>query len=174
MNSHPSSTESVKSLRALWNEVEQFGYKIRSSGDDGLRQWQPFKNKYINQYVNRYTDGIPINKKLFELFGAHYKVDKSDPDHLNSVFKIGTEILCNNVETSHFFVQHARIPYLASGKLSVLKLLQIAYNAGQYRAVLVHNRESYPEAFVEFYSVNKLNIIETYIDSAICDMVPSY
>lgn len=161
-----------KTLEDLWTDTLSEGYLVRKNGLDGLKSWQPLKQKYSKMYINKYEDGIPIKEYFSFIAKDKYIVGSDKVDHRDSTFKLGKNELTNEMESHHFYIQHFRIPYLESNKLSVLKLLQIAYNAGQFKAELEKNNSVYGVEFVDFYKNNKLDQISTYIDTHIANEIP--
>jgi len=161
-----------KTLKKLWKETLDYGYNVRRNNLDGLKSWQDVKSKYSNMYIDGYEKGISM-KEYFSFIAKDKYIPGSDKEeHTKSKFKIGSDELDNTVESHHFYIQHFRIPELEKYKLSVLKLLQIAYNAGQFKAESEKNNLSYKKDFVEFYKTNKLDKIDTFIDKKYIDMIP--
>jgi hypothetical protein len=66
------------------------------------------------------------------------------------------------VESEHFFIQHYRILVTSNFELSPMKLMQVAYNIGQLKAE--NNINKYDEKLMEYYKLNKLNDVNTFID----------
>lgn len=161
-----------KTLAQLWSETLAEGYRVRSSKLNGLEAWQPLKVAYANLYVKD-SDPIPMatNCKTFGM--GRYVISLDEKDHTDAKFKIGEHTLTNKNEPHHFYIQHFRIPFLENYKLSVVKLLQIAYNAGQFKAELEHNPKSYDQVFIDFYRQNKLDKIETFIADKYANAVPT-
>jgi hypothetical protein len=162
----------TKTLSDLWIDTMAEGYLVRKNGLDGLESWQPLKKKYTGMYIDDYKDGIPVKKKYLSIAKNKYIIGSDKTDHKDSKFKIGDINLDNRIEAHHFYIQHFRIPNLEKNKLSVLKLLQIAYNAGQFKSERKNN-PIYCNAFIKFYDKNKLNQIETYIDEDLINEIPT-
>lgn len=83
---------------------------------------------------------------------------KEDED---STFNYDGITLHNKKEINHFFIQHFRIPKLMNYEVSVLKLLQIAYNAGQFKAER-ENKKSYSKKILNFYDKYNLDKISAF------------
>lgn len=76
---------------------------------------------------------------------------------------IGEHTLSNKIEQEHFLVQLFRIPKLANFELPFVKLMQLAYNAGQLQAKLDTN--AYEADVTSFINQNNLINIDTYISN---------
>jgi len=159
-----------QTLQELWNKTMDYGYEVRKSKKDGLESWQPLKKEYANYFIKGYDEGIPVNESFIKsqiMKKIKYQIGLDEKEHTDVMVSIGKETV-DNLDKNHFFVQHFRIPVLEKNKLSVVKVLQIAYNAGQYKAEA--EKKNYPTAILEFYDENKLNDIKTFIDSNIANM----
>ena len=165
-----------QTLQELWNKTMDYGYEVRKSKKDGLESWQPLKKEYANYFIKGYDEGIPVNESFNKIMKKiKYQIGSDEKEHTDVMVSIGKETV-DNLDKNHFFVQHFRIPVLEKNKLpvleknklSVVKVLQIAYNAGQYKAEA--EKKNYPTTILEFYDENKLNDIETFIDPKIANM----
>jgi len=103
-----------------------------------------------------------------------YKIDSRDTDHEKVKVTINTSTnsitLDNTIEYHHFFIQHFRIIIKENYKINVQKLMQIAFNIGQYKAHSELKPKDY-EGVTEFYKKNKLDKINTYIGELKYSMV---
>ena len=76
-------------------------------------------------------------------------------------------------EVEHFFLQHFRIPHL--NKASLVKLMQIAYNAGQLEAE--RNSKHYPHDAKKYSADQQLILFSSYVSEQvalqICEMICS-
>ena len=143
------------SLQDLWNSIVKKGYYIRFAGKDGLKSWQPIKTE-----LSEFDISFSFNKNIFNLANEMYFVHPDDNDHQNAKFIFNNIKLDNTIELHHFFIQHFRIPKMINAeKISLLKLMQIAYNAGQFLA----SRNCYPIEVLNFYDDNNMGKLETYI-----------
>lgn len=148
----------MKTVDKLWNDTQKIGYNIRKNGMDGLKGWQPLKERYSKINIEKFA----VNDDIKNISNKCYKIGTDKKDHSDSKFICNSINMDNTIEKEHFFIQHFRIPSLENNKLSFLKLMQIAYNAGQFEAVSEAN--GYPFEVVNFYSRNNLERIETFID----------
>lgn len=153
-------------LQILWKEMVDIGYKVRSNHLDGLKSWQPYKTKYSNYVLEGYEDGIPLNNNFVMLSESLNYTFNDKKDQSDVIFTIGNDNFDNKIETNHFLIQHFRIPRLENYKLSVLKVLQLAYNIGQLKAVF-ENESVYNNKLYKFYYENRLDDISTYISADI-------
>lgn len=163
------------SLRELWQIVYNYGVEVRSRfPKEGQKAWELCKDKLSKLWLD-----IDVNDKLQDLFQDKYVVGPDTKDHTQSELVIGDKKLRNEIENHHFCVQLARVWKLEfqkfnNRKLSVLKLMQLAYNAGQLSVVMSKDtsHQIYPKEFVEFYEINKLDQIETYISLECANLIP--
>jgi len=151
----------MTSLLELWKDTLQTGYYVRKNKSDGLASWQPLKVKYsTNNTVYQLSD------KIIGLINCCFKKGVDTMEYTDcSVVLLGESSIAikNGSDIPHFFVQHFRIPFMAGGKeISFFKLMQIAYNAGQFRAASEESN-AYDCHTKNFYSDNKLDNLETYV-----------
>lgn len=161
----------MPTLNELWNTTLNIGYNVRKNKKDGLKAWQPLKSEYVNYLVDG-KKTLKINKNLDNLENLIYDIGNDITDHTDVKVKIGSEILDNTTEIHHFFIQHFRIPKMGNYELPIIKLLQIAYNAGQYKCE--EEKKSYSKTVVDFYNTHKLAEIITYIDADKAQLEISY
>lgn len=110
-------------LEKLWHELIEVGYNVRKNHLDGLKEWQPYKAKYVDYVLKGYEFGIPLDSTFIQFCkGLDYKFT-DEKDHQDVILIIDGKELHNAIETNHFFIQHFRIPRLSGYKLSVLKIL---------------------------------------------------
>ena len=142
----------------LWQTVFSKGYETRKSGIDGQKAWQALKNEYEESAAQYDCRGTRIEKLCQEI---GYNKCEDDTDHKKVTIRIAGAQLSNRTEIEHFIIQHFRIPLMQNYQLSLSKLLQIAYNAGQARVEF--DNESYSSDVKCFYESNMLDDIETYV-----------
>jgi hypothetical protein len=147
----------TKTLNELWNEVFKFGYNVRRTNKNGFQMWQPVKEKYSRDN-KKYT---VTNGNIKKFATAFLKVDNSDEDNIKYSFEHCEFTLIDETECGHFFIQHFRIPLAEKYELTLVKILQIAYNAGQFKAE--REKGIYSMTILNFYDDNKLGQIETFI-----------
>lgn len=149
----------------LFKHIKQAGRTARhlQIGFDG---WQPLKKKF----------GC-IDLKIDLNFGPFPDIIYSEGDeigHENATVNIGNFIFSYKVkddksnEHEHFIVQHFRIVLMCENNIPLVKLLQIAYNIGQFEVEVLNG--SYPAEVVKFYNENKMGKITTYIGSENVDV----
>jgi len=154
-------------INNIWDSVIEYGYDIRKMSintnkglDFGQPAWGLLKNKF-DKYIFKIND-IPNEKINCILEDNGFTYNKNDDKTEIENITINTINLNNDIEHEHFFIQHYRIPILENRELSVKKLMQIAYNIGQFRAE--QERKSYPVKQLTYYRDNKLDSLSTYID----------
>ena len=109
-----------------------------------------------------YRDGIALNSEFITLAKSLPYSYTDELKHSDAILTIGDTILNNQTAEHHFLIQHFRIPRVNQYKLSVLKIMQVAYDVGQLKVVF-ENESVYDDSVKKFYSDNKLDQIHTYI-----------
>ena len=139
-------------LSTLWIAITAAG--VKRGGQNG---WQPLKAKYSNNS----DTGLPLVES-FKSIPIEYTIGNDHKEHSDVKVTVNGVTLDNKIETDHFFIQHFRIPRL-NNPLTVVKILQIAYNAGQFQAE--REKGTYPIAVTEFYDKYKFGELATYVDA---------
>jgi hypothetical protein len=154
----------------LWNSIVEYGYNVRkiiiqtNNGINiGQKAWQLLKDDFSNYDFE--MDSIKYEKlDCINLLKGEYIKQDSDKDHELVQIKINDMTLNNTKEIDHFFIQHFRIAITVNNKLSVQKLMQIAYNVGQFKASRENNM--YNSELVQYYDKNELDKLKTYISNS--------
>jgi hypothetical protein len=161
-----NSTIEIIEIQKYWNYAKKCGYDIRKSGKDGRQGWHNLANEF--KVISNNSKSFTLNKKIKELIQLTYVNDELSEDQINSAVKINEKVYIQNcIEKYHFIVQHMRIPFIVfkttgSYNLPFIKLMQIAYNCGQYKALEEANE--YDPEIVNFYNTNKLDQLSTFIN----------
>jgi hypothetical protein len=155
-------------INELWDSIIEYGYNIRKISiqtkndfDIGQKGWQLLKENFSNyefEIDNQRYDKLDC---INELKGEYIK-SEDDKEHENVKIKIEDIILDNTKEHEHFFIQHFRISKTVGDKLSVQKLMQIAYNIGQFKATKQFDNK-YNLKIINYYETNNLDKLETFI-----------
>ena len=144
-------------LKELWPVFLAIGYQVRVHNLGGQQAWG-----HCKVWIGEKCEGFPpvevTSPTLKRLMEEHYH--PAGDEEILSTFTLGGLTLNNQVEIEHFFIQHFRLVHQQHYKLSAMKLLQIAFNAGQFKAE--YERGEYNEHLVKFYNENKLGEYETY------------
>lgn len=152
-----------RSLIVLWNEIKLLGQEVRSKKLDGLVAWGKVKGKLSNYVMATHSDGIQLNKQFEELSESlDYKREEDDTDHAKVILSMGDIVLDNTVDYEHFFIQLFRIPKMMNYKLPVVKIMQIAYNVGQFTSCIAEG--VYQPDIVLFFYENNLENLLTYVN----------
>ena len=85
--------------------------------------------------------------------------------------KINDIVLTNSKSVDHFIIQHLRIPTMLNYKLPLIKILQLAYNAGHVKSEF--EKGTYHKDIAKFYHEHKLSEISTYLPSDVTDKLVS-
>lgn len=143
-------------LDQLWEYVVNIGMKTRKEGMDRKTTWRLIENHY--EY---FDNAIPkLNWTQHAL--SRYKIMTAHPfnivdEKINDDWDY-TKIL--EWKLNHFFLQHSRIVQRNPYNFQFTKLLQIAYNCGQFKA----EEHNYNVIFKEYYNKNNLCDYRSYID----------
>jgi hypothetical protein len=115
-------------IEKLWDLVRNYGIIVREQNLNGLESWQ--KLKKIFEKNNKKCEWLPEAISRYDEMQKKFNIDGNDQDIEKE--RVGEEKI--EWEKVHFFFQHARIPFKTQSEASLLKLMQIAYNAGQFEA----------------------------------------
>ena len=139
----------------LWEEFTNFGYLIRKSDKDGIAGWRSIMVLIPKLNVTWIEKSKSYFDKLVELGVSG--VETSDAAILSTP----------EWGRNHYLIQHGRI-VKNNPEGDMKRLLQIAYNAGQFKAELEKN--AYPVEQLKYYLVNDLNKVTSYIEKI--DKIP--
>jgi hypothetical protein len=160
----------MSTLQDLFNTVEIFGFKVRSTGAKGDIAWEQKLKPFLPEgekicvgewKIERFTvNNIPMVclREIYDYVHDVLQMKGGDEDISTDGKK------SEKWEHQHFFLQLIRIPL--KYPLDLRRLCQIAYNLGQLRAV--YKDEIYTEEVKAYYEKNKLQKIESYVDLLSC------
>lgn len=146
-------------LRKLFKLILKYGYRVRKNREDGLQAWSQVKPFFAQS-----TQQIPPLSPAYQ--AAWTKVNyqaKSEDDVTITIAGYTFHNMKKDGgvnERDHFIIQLFRIPHLSNYSLSVLKLLQIAYNIGQLYA----DKELYPPPVLAWLNAHGLLGFKGYIE----------
>jgi hypothetical protein len=132
----------------LWEEVILFGYNIRKNTKDGKAGWDAIKVLIPDMGVSWLENSKTFYDKLVAL-----EVNTSETSEEAGMSH-------EEWERNHFLIQHGRI-INKNPDGSLVRLLQIAYNIGQFKRELELTK--YTDDQMRFYIVNELNKVTSYI-----------
>lgn len=133
----------------LWDEFIEYGYNIRDKNKDGLAGWNSVKELIPDLSIEWTEKSKTYYSKLIEI-GVNSKESPEEAGMTKEQW-----------ERHHYILQHGRIINKnPDGKL--VRLLQIAYNAGQFKKEL--EKEAYPSNQMKYYIENELNKVTSYIE----------
>ena len=151
-----SSKLMTDKLNKLFKQTKSYGNHTRSNKLDGLKQWNKLKSILLESSVK--GDWTPEVKTFFVEMRSTLKLQEcadeipiEDATERKQVW-----------EKHHFYLQHARIPTLNFNDGKLVRLIQIAYNAGQLEAL--YDDPFYNKDLKTYYESNNLDKIETYMD----------
>jgi hypothetical protein len=138
----------------LWEITINYGYNTRKNKKDGLESWNYYKKLIPDCKIEWKDTSKNIYINLQDL-----GVNADDNETLSGMTR-------EKWERHHYLIQHGRIIYNnPSG--SLVRLLQIAYNIGQFRVEL--EKKIYPIEQLQYYILHELNKVTTYISDIILD-----
>lgn len=148
-----------------WRDVFETGYTVRKNKYDGLNSWQPLKTKYSTS-----DKTFQLSNKIVELVNDYFCVEQDIKEYTDCYVNVpNSDSIKNGQDFPHFFVQHFRIPFMTitpdittKQDIPLVKLMQIAYNAGQFRAAS-EEANTYNQQTMQFYNEHKLDELDTYI-----------
>ena len=145
-------------IEKLWSDFEKYGFEVRSKSKLGNDAWQVVKKNFSDCAFSEWNE--PSVSYYQTMKGLHLYGDTIDKD--------GNEVNDNDDhsiwEPHHFMIQHGRI--VNNNKPSLMRLAQIAYNAGQLRAERSKNGdEAYSTEQIAYYDNPKTGTtnIRSYI-----------
>jgi len=138
-------------LKILWDAIIKYGYEIRSSNKNGLVGWLAVKEKLTPfDFKLEWTESSKVfAEKLIGL-----GVNNSDSFETSG---LATKELWDR---DHFLIQHGRI-IRNNPEATLVRLLQIAYNVGQFNAE--NEKTKYSDQLLTYYHINQLNKLTTFI-----------
>lgn len=145
----------MEKIEELFEKIIGWGYNTRSKKLDGLKRWNIMKDILSQSKVKG-----SWNQKVKEYFVEMRSTLKIQ--ECKDEFKGTPEDIQREWEKHHFYLQHARIPTLNFSEPTLVRLMQIAYNAGQLRAEW--NNDFYNKDMRDFYGTNRLDNIHTYMN----------
>ncbi len=141
-------------VEKLWESVYDYGFYVRNNGVDGLHGWNNIKvllEKY-NQQIEWLPEALTRYDEITSKFNI--KDDEKNDDWTNEQKQ--------EWEITHFFFQHARIPEKnKKEKATLLRFMQIAYNAGQLSSEW--NNKYNTEDRKEYYQMHNLKSYLSYV-----------
>lgn len=144
-----------------WNQIKQAGKDVRN--DIIINDLASITGKYKwNELEEELLKSI-LENHFFSYSNELLNRQESFKFHLNNneIFAVENNILgVKNAGKEHFFIQLFRIPHLNPNNLPFIKLMQIAFNIGQFMACF----KDYPEIIQNYFVINHLDNISSYID----------
>ena len=135
-------------LEELWNSIIKYGERTREGNMNGLERWNLVKELIPNVKIQWNESAKKIYDDLISL-GANNSEDWKD-----------SGLSHPDWERQHYLLQHGRIIF-KNPDGNLVRLYQIAYNIGQFKAE--NEKNKYSENILKYYNDNKLDDINTYI-----------
>jgi len=132
----------------LWESIIKYGYRTRISNLNGLKRWNQVKEIFPDYKIEWKNNTDKIYNDLINL--GVVSTETSENSGLSHT----------EWERHHYLLQHGRI-IAKNPEGSLLRLLQIGYNIGQFKAE--NERKPYNDKLLKYYNDNNLDDISTYI-----------
>jgi hypothetical protein len=142
-------------VERLWDKIFEYGFFVRTNRIDGLSAWNNIKS--ILQKYNKNCEWLPEAIERYDEMKSKFDIIDNEKESSWS------DEEKREWEETHFFFQHSRIPN-GTPNANLLKLMQIAYNAGQFAAE--KNNNSYSKKKLDYYEKHNLNSYLSYITPA--------
>jgi hypothetical protein len=140
----------------LWESIIKYGYRTRISNLNGLKRWNQVKEIFPDYKIEWKNNTDKIYNDLINL--GVVSTETSENSGLSHT----------EWERHHYLLQHGRI-IAKNPEGSLLRLLQIGYNIGQFKAE--NERKPYNDKLLKYYNHNNLDNISTYIEIKIDNKV---
>ena len=137
----------------LWEITIKYGYDTRKNKKDGLERWNYYK-KLIPDCKIEWKDATSKIYNDLQRLGVNADDNETKSGMTHEEW-----------ERHHYLIQHGRIIY-NNPSASLIRLLQIAYNVGQFKVEL--EKQIYPADQLQYYILNELNKVTTYINNIKC------
>jgi hypothetical protein len=139
-------------IKYIWDSVVKYAESINEKGIPGLQAWNTI---------------CPILKEI-DLEGCWTSESLLFYNQLKDLNILEDRTVCEEKcvdwEKHHFLLQHGRIPHNNKNSPSLLRLLQIAFNAGQFNFYREKGEIEYNKERIDFYNKNKLSEYTTYMN----------
>lgn len=143
----------------LWKSILTYGENTRVKNLDGLKSWNRMKD-ILNQ-------NIIMGKWKIEAYDLYDNIID-----LGLVDKQPKNMTHETWEKNHFYIQHGRIPKNNKMEPTLTRLLQIAYNGGLLKQVMItENDKIYNDNMKDFYLSNNLDEAETYMEKCVLELM---
>ena len=142
----------IITIDELWSKIIQYGYYVRHHGLDGLESWVVLK-KSIPEIDLEWASLDKKIKEYTKLRDHGVWGEDFDPEDCKVLW-----------ENHHFLIQHRRIIKNNQTTGNLLRLLQIAYNAGQYKSGLEQKVNYLTDWMKNYYVSQKFDDMENYIN----------
>jgi hypothetical protein len=141
-----------------WTNALNQGYIVQRDQIDGLAFWQTFRKKHENLHVEL----IQVNPDFVQFANTlnykTYPLLNGCDDQVK--VEICGETFINSQLPDHFLIQHFRILRMCDYKPPPIKILQLAYNIGQWK--MIRERRRYNKKVDDFYQLHHLDKISTF------------
>jgi hypothetical protein len=159
-------------LYDLFEAVVEYGKQVRQRKLNGFDMWGEIKTKFSDETGQcKWNIDRTINAELVSDLDAIYNYIHDDlgmagDDDKDIVEEGDADYDAKHAlwENRHFFLQLIRIA--KKNECSLMRLMQVAYNVGQFQADL--DNPIYTEKVKNFYDANKMGSLHSYVNPAEC------
>lgn len=143
----------------LWKSTLSYGENSKEKNLDGLDSWHRLRN-----VLAKYPILGKWKLESFQLYDQIIDLGLVDENPK----KMNKDVW----EKNHIYIQHGKIPLKNKMKPTLLKLLQIAFNAGQLRQQMINrNDQFYSQTMRDFYLTNALDQADTYMEKCVLNLM---
>ncbi len=148
--------ESMTDILNDWKKAHDLGI-VACETDQGLKIWTENKGQFAKKQI------LELNPRYLELLASmNLILKKKSDDDMKLHFE---NFVLGNQKEEHFVMQMFRIALLnqKDGKLEYQRVMQIAYNIGQFTKACELKMYTNREFIIDMCTKNRLMIIDTYI-----------
>jgi hypothetical protein len=145
-------------MEELFDLIKEYGYKVRKNRLDGLKSWSVIKN-HLQNNENIKCEWKFTKTQLYEMYNFIHDVLNMKGEE-NDIGNENEHPKHNEWEKCHFFLQLIRIQ--KNNDCNILRLCQIAYNIGQFKAE--YSDTIYTSDIKSYFEENNLDYVDTYVN----------
>lgn len=144
----------------LWEITMKYGFNVRNNNLNGLEYWNKLKNILVQYNIE--LEWIPEAISRYNYMIDEFNIkDIEMNDELKDIMSKDIDTKKLLWEQTHFFLQHSRIPKNNEKSCNLIRLMQIAYNAGQFYAE--RKKNAYSQKITNWYDLSHLRTYISYV-----------
>jgi hypothetical protein len=160
----------MNKFQELFDLAIKYGYESKSRNINGQESWNYIKNKLDSTKICEWsiTRIFPDGEIVYDINLIYSKIHNELKMYGEDGDEVAHKLTHENWERAHYVLQTARLP--KKSDCSIQKILQIAFNIGQYQAA--NKTKAYNKNVNKFIELNKLDKVKSYVNLNEC--TPSY